>query len=120
MRVGILTGGGDCPGLNAAIRAVVKKGKKYYGMSFVGIRDGWKGIIEADGFDLGDSDISGILVKGGTILGSSRTNLLKMQDGIEKAEAGIKKLKLDALVTIGGDDTLGVAAKLAEHGFPVV
>ncbi|MFH1055540.1 MAG: ATP-dependent 6-phosphofructokinase [Candidatus Altiarchaeota archaeon] len=120
MKIGILTGGGDCPGLNAAIRAVVRKGMREYGMTFVGIRDGWKGMIEADGFELTEGDVSGILVKGGTILGSSRTNPLKMDDGINKVNDGFKKLGLDVLITIGGDDTLGVAAKMSKAGLKVI
>lgn len=119
MKVGVLTGGGDCPGLNAAIRAVVRKGLKS-DMEFVGVRDGWKGMIEADSFPMSRESVSGILVKGGTILGSSRTNPMKMDDGIEKVKAGFGKLGLDALVAIGGDDTLGVAAKMSEAGLKVI
>jgi ATP-dependent phosphofructokinase / diphosphate-dependent phosphofructokinase len=120
MKIGILTGGGDCPGLNAAIRAVVRKGIREYGMEFLGIRDGWKGMLDADGFPLGEEDVSGLLVKGGTILGSSRTNPLKMQDGIRKVNEGFKKLGLDALIAIGGDDTLSVAAGMSKEGLKVI
>lgn len=120
MKVGILTGGGDCPGLNAAIRAVVRKGIHEYDMSFVGIRDGWKGMIEADGFPLKEEDVSGLLVKGGTILGSSRTNPVKMENGIKKVEDGFRKLGLDALVAIGGDDTLYVASEMSKAGLKVI
>jgi ATP-dependent phosphofructokinase / diphosphate-dependent phosphofructokinase len=120
MKIGILTGGGDCPGLNSAIRAVVRKGIREYKMEFTGIRDGWRGMIEADGFPLGEDDVSGLLVKGGTILGSSRTNPLKMQDGIKKVNDGFKRLGLDALITIGGDDTLSVASEMSKQGLKVI
>jgi len=120
MKVGILTGGGDCPGLNSAIRAVVRKGVREYRMEFVGIRDGWRGMIDADGFPLTEEDVSGILVKGGTILGSSRTNPLKMEDGIRKVDEGFAKLGLDALITIGGDDTLSVASEMSKAGLKVI
>lgn len=120
MKIGILTGGGDCPGLNSAIRAVVRKGEKEYNMQFIGIRDGWRGMIDADGFKLTGDDVSGILVKGGTILGSSRTNPIKMEDGIQLVEKGFKKLGIDALIAIGGDDTLSVAAKLSAKGLDVI
>ncbi len=120
MKIGVLTGGGDCPGLNAAIRAVVKKGVREYGMEFTGIRDGWKGMIEADGFPLTLDNVSGILVKGGTILGSSRTNPVKMEGGIQKVLDGFKKLGLDALIAIGGDDTLYVASEMSKNGLDVI
>ncbi|MBD3388194.1 MAG: ATP-dependent 6-phosphofructokinase [Candidatus Altiarchaeales archaeon] len=120
MKVGILTGGGDCPGLNAAIRAVVRKGMKDYGMEFVGVRDGWKGMIEAEYFKIDRNIVSGLLVRGGTMLGSSRTNPMKMDDGIDKVKSGFEKMGLDALIAIGGDDTLGVAAKMAEAGLKVI
>ena len=115
-----MTGGGDCPGLNAAIRAVVRKGAREYGMDFVGIRDGWRGMIEADGFPLTQDSVSGILTKGGTILGSSRTNPIKMEDGIRKVTDGFRKLGLDALIAIGGDDTLYVAAEMSKAGLKVI
>jgi ATP-dependent phosphofructokinase / diphosphate-dependent phosphofructokinase len=120
MKIGVLTGGGDCPGLNAAIRAVVRKGTRDYEMEFVGIRDGWRGMIDADGFKLTQDDVSGLLVKGGTILGSSRTNPLKMEDGIKKVTGGFRKLGLDALIAIGGDDTLSVAAQMSKAGLKVI
>ena len=120
MKLGILTGGGDCPGLNAAIRAVVRKGTKEYGLSFKGIRDGWRGMIDADGFEISDDDVSGILVKGGTMLGSSRTNPLKMENGIELVKEGFKRLKLDGLIAIGGDDTLSVASQMSKSGIDVI
>jgi ATP-dependent phosphofructokinase / diphosphate-dependent phosphofructokinase len=120
MKIGILTGGGDCPGLNAAIRAVVKKGIREHDMEFLGIHDGWQGMIEAKATPLTEDDVSGILVKGGTILGSSRTNPLKIGDGIDKTISGFKKLKLNALIAIGGDDTLSVAAKMSREGLNVI
>ncbi len=117
-KVGILTGGGDCPGLNAAIRAVVKRGHQL-GFEFVGIKDGWKGMIENDSETLREKDVSGILPWGGTILASSRTNPLKIEKGVEKTVANFKKMNLDALIVIGGDDTLGVARHLSKK-IPVV
>lgn len=120
MRVGVLTGGGDCPGLNAVIRAVVRKGVKEYGYEFVGFRDGWKGPLEGLTMPLDISTVRGILPRGGTILGSSRTNPIKVEGGVERIEENLKSLGIDALVAIGGEDTLGVATKLTEHGFHVV
>jgi ATP-dependent phosphofructokinase / diphosphate-dependent phosphofructokinase len=120
MRVGVLTGGGDCPGLNAVIRAVVRKGVTQYGMEFLGFRDGWRGPLEGETMPLDISSVRGILPRGGTILGSSRTNPLKVDGGVERIEANFAALGVDALVAIGGEDTLGVATTLAEHGLPVV
>lgn len=120
MRVGVLTGGGDCPGLNAVIRAVVRKGVSEYGFSFVGFRDGWRGPLEGETMPLDISSVRGILPRGGTILGSSRTNPFKVEGGVERIEANFAELGVDALVAIGGEDTLGVATKLADHGLPVV
>ena len=110
-RVGVLTGGGDCPGLNAVIRAVVKKALQN-NITIVGIKNGWKGLIEGDAMELGLEEIAGILPKGGTILGTSRTNPYKNKGDVDKVIATYKKLKLDALIAIGGEDTLGVANKL--------
>jgi 6-phosphofructokinase 1 len=120
VRVGILTGGGDCPGLNAAIRAVVRKGINRYDDTFVGFRDGWRGPLEGLTVPLNRDAVRGILPRGGTILGSSRTNPFKDGGaGVERVLAAVAEL--DALVAIGGEDTLGVAARLyAEHGVPVV
>ena len=118
-RIGILTGGGDCPGLNAVIRAVVKKSSKN-GWEVLGILDGWKGLIEGNVTPLVEHDISGILPKGGTILGTSRTNPFKDNKNVDSLLANIKKFRLDALVAIGGEDTLGVALKLYKLGVPVV
>ena len=120
MRVGVLTGGGDCPGLNAVIRAVVRRGIQEYGYEFVGFRDGWKGPLEGLTMELGLPQVRGILPRGGTILGSSRTNPVKIDGGIQQIEDNLKRLKIDALIAIGGEDTLGVATVLTEHGFHVV
>ena len=118
--IGILTGGGDCPGLNAVIRAVVRKGITAYRYRFRGILKGWKGMMECDWEPLGLEEISGILPKGGTILGTSRTNPFKEEDGGEIVIDNMRRMKLDALVAIGGEDTLGVANKLTSMGVPVI
>jgi len=119
-RIGILTGGGDCPGLNPAIRAVVLKASSL-GYECLGLRGGWKGMIEADAIPLRPADVVEIIGKGGTLLGTTRTNPYKKEGGVEKVLATFKKLKLDALIPMGGEDTLGVAAKLyAEHKVPIV
>jgi phosphofructokinase-like protein len=120
MRIGVLTGGGDCPGLNAVIRAVVRKGAGIYGHEFVGFRDGWRGPLEGLTRPLGIPDVRGILPRGGTILGSSRTNPLKEEGGVERITENLHQLGVDALIAIGGEDTLGVATKLAERGVHVV
>ena len=120
MRIGVLTGGGDCPGLNAVIRAVVRKGVQHYGHEFVGFRDGWKGPLESLTMPLDVAAVRGILPRGGTILGSSRTNPIKVDGGIERIEENLASLGVDALVAIGGEDTLGVATRLDEHGVRVV
>jgi len=120
MRIGVLTGGGDCPGLNAVIRAIVRKGAEVYGHEFVGFRDGWRGPLEADTMPLDVGTTRGILPRGGTILGSSRTNPIKVEGGIEKIETNLATLGVDGLIAIGGEDTLGVATRLAEHGLRVV
>jgi ATP-dependent phosphofructokinase / diphosphate-dependent phosphofructokinase len=117
----VLTGGGDCPGLNAVIRAVVRKGVQGYGYDFVGFRDGWRGPLEGDTVTLDIQAVRGILPRGGTILGSSRTNPLKSQDGIRRVKENLAKEEVDALIAIGGEDTLGVAARLSsEYGIPCV
>jgi phosphofructokinase-like protein len=116
-KIGILTGGGDCPGLNPVIRAVVRKGLNE-GYEIVGIKNGWKGLIENDCISLNLDSVSGILPKGGTILGTSRTNPYKKEGGLESVRANYKKLGLDALIAVGGEDTLGVAAKLTKDGLP--
>ncbi|MFD2080218.1 6-phosphofructokinase 1 [Actinopolymorpha cephalotaxi] len=120
MRVGVLTGGGDCPGLNAVIRAVVRKGASEYGYDFVGFRDGWKGPLENVTCELGIPQVRGILPRGGTILGSSRTNPFKVDGGVERIKENLASNGVDALVAIGGEDTLGVATKLSELGVNVV
>ncbi len=120
MRVGVLTGGGDCPGLNAVIRAVVRKGVKVHGLEFVGFRDGWKGPLEGMTMELGVPEVRGILARGGTILGSSRTNPFKIEGGVERIKDNLAATGIDALVAIGGEDTLGVATKLADLGVNVV
>lgn len=120
MRVGVLTGGGDCPGLNAVIRAVVRKGSNEYGFEFVGFRDGWRGPLEGETMPLDTEAVRGILPRGGTILGSSRTNLMKIDNGVARVRENLSSLGVDALVAIGGEDTLGVARQLTEQGLPVV
>ncbi|HTW18996.1 MAG TPA: 6-phosphofructokinase [Mycobacteriales bacterium] len=120
MRIGVLTGGGDCPGLNAVIRAAVRKGSEIYGHSFVGFRDGWKGPLEGLTMPLDVSTTRGILPRGGTILGSSRTNPLKVDGGVEQIRANLVALEVDAMIAIGGEDTLGVATAIAGEGLRVV
>jgi ATP-dependent phosphofructokinase / diphosphate-dependent phosphofructokinase len=120
MRIGILTGGGDCPGLNAVIRAVVRRATDH-GHELVGVRDGWRGLTEGIVVPLGRREVSGILPRGGTILGTTRTNPYKVDGGVDAVLANMAEERLDALVVVGGEDTLGVAARLhAEHDLPVV
>src|SRR5674536_52543 len=119
MRIGILTGGGDCPGLNAVIRAVVRKGVGEYGHEFVGFRDGWRGTLEGATMPLDVRAVRGILPRGGTILGSSRTNPIKIERGVETIAGNLRDAGVDALIAIGGEDTLGVAARLHEQNIPV-
>ena len=116
-RIGILTGGGDCPGLNPVIRAVVRKAL-LEGYEIVGIKNGWKGLIENDTMPLNIDAVSGILPRGGTILGTSRTNPYKKEGDLQKVKDNFKKIGLDALVAVGGEDTLGVASKLVKDGLP--
>jgi 6-phosphofructokinase 1 len=120
MRLGVLTGGGDCPGLNAVIRAIVRKGVAEYGHEFVGYRDGWRGPLEGESRELGVPEVRGILPRGGTILGSSRTNPLKEEGGVDRITENLQRDGVDGLIAIGGEDTLGVAAKLHEAGVRVV
>ncbi len=120
MRVGVLTGGGDCPGLNAVIRAVVRKGVREHGFELVGFRDGWRGPLEGRTVPLGIEQCRGILPRGGTILGSSRTNPFAVDDGVQRITDNLAAAGVDALVAIGGEDTLGVATRLAELGVRVV
>ena len=120
MRIGILTGGGDCPGLNAVIRAVVRRSTDR-GHEMVAVRDGWKGLTEGIFAPLGRREVSGILPRGGTILGTTRTNPYEVEGGVESVLRHFGEAQLDALVAIGGEDTLGVAGRLyGEHDFPVV
>lgn len=116
----MLTGGGDCPGLNAVIRGAVRKGVKEYGHEFIGFRDGWRGPLENDTMPLGIDEVRGILPRGGTILGSSRTNPFAIDDGVERIKDNLAANGCDALIAIGGEDTLGVATKLADLGVNVV
>jgi 6-phosphofructokinase 1 len=120
MRVGVLTGGGDCPGLNAVIRAVVRRGEVGYGDRFVGFLDGWRGVVEGRTMTLDVERCRGILPRGGTILGTSRTNPFRIDGGPAKAIETLQNDRIDALVVIGGEDTLGVANNLAGEGVAVV
>ncbi|GAA1019349.1 pyrophosphate--fructose 6-phosphate 1-phosphotransferase [Acrocarpospora pleiomorpha] len=120
MRIGVLTGGGDCPGLNAVIRAVVRKGAGVYGHEFVGFRDGWRGPLEGETMTLDVQAVRGILPRGGTILGSSRTNPIKIEGGVERIKENLETHGVDALIAIGGEDTLGVAKQLFDRGVNVV
>src|SRR5918998_2523167 len=119
-RIGLLTGGGDCPGLNPVIRGIVRKGIDHHGHEIFGFRKGWKGVLENDAIELTRENTSGILHKGGTILGTSRTNVYKTENGEERVLASLKERAIDVLIPIGGDDTLGVARKLYAAGFPTV
>ena len=120
MRIGVLTGGGDCPGLNAVIRAIVQRAIRGHGWQVAGIRHGWRGLLvdEVEPLDL--SKISGILPRGGTILGTTRTNPYKVEGGVESVLRHFGEAQLDALVAIGGEDTLGAASELARGGLPAV
>lgn len=120
MKIGMLTGGGDCPGLNAVIRAVVRKGTFHYHDEFIGYMEGWRGLIEDNSMPLDLDTVAGILPRGGTILRTSRTNPSKRPDGLDRCIATLNKHKIDALIAIGGDDTLSVAQKLYEKGVHVV
>lgn len=116
----MLTGGGDCPGLNAVIRAIVRKGIDHHGHAIVGFADGWRGPLENDYRELTIENTRGILHQGGTILGTSRTNPSKEPDGLETVKDNLEKAGIDALIAIGGEDTLGVAASLADEGVDLV
>ena len=120
MRLGVLTGGGDCPGLNAAIRAVVRKAEASYADEIVGFRDGWRGVIEDTAIPLDIERCRGILPRGGTILGTSRTNPFKVEEGVKQVFATIERRGLDGIVAIGGEGTLSASRRLAEMGLPVV
>jgi phosphofructokinase-like protein len=120
MRVGMLTGGGDCPGLNAVIRAVVRKGEGQYGHNVVGFRHGWRGVIEGETIDLSTENTRGLLHRGGTILGTARTNPYKTDDGPARVLETLESEHIDALIVIGGEDTLGVASRLSREGVKIV
>ena len=120
MKIGVLSGGGDAPGINAVIRAVVRKGIRNYDYEIVGIKDGWRGLLEDAFMPLTLETISGLLPRGGSILGTSRTNPFKRNGGPQKVLDAAKENGIDAVVVIGGDDTLGVAAKMSELGLPCV
>jgi ATP-dependent phosphofructokinase / diphosphate-dependent phosphofructokinase len=121
VRVGVLTGGGDCPGLNAVIRAIVRKGIDQHGHAIVGFRDGWRGPLENAYEELTIESTRGILPRGGTILGTSRTNPLSRDGGAAQIRENLRSLHLDGLIAIGGEDTLGAAARLhADHDLPIV
>jgi 6-phosphofructokinase 1 len=120
MRVGILTGGGDCPGLNAVIRAAVRKGRRVYGDELVGFRDGWRGVMDQDFMQLDIDVMRGTLPLGGTILGTSRINPFMTDDGIDRVGACISAMDLDAIIAIGGEGTLSCANELHRLGFPIV
>ena len=116
----MLTGGGDCPGLNAVLRAAVRKGQQHYGDELIGFRDGWKGVVEGIVEPLDIERMRGTLPRGGTILGSSRTNPYKLEGGVDRVVTTLHEQRIDALIAIGGEDTLGVASKLHDEGVKVV
>jgi len=120
MRIGMLTGGGDCPGLNAVIRAVVHKGVQHYGDEFIGFMEGWRGVLDDRTMPLSMKTMSGMLHRGGTVLRSSRTNVKKIEGGFERCLKVIQDEKLDALIAMGGDDTQSISVELAERGVKVV
>jgi ATP-dependent phosphofructokinase / diphosphate-dependent phosphofructokinase len=120
VRLGVLTGGGDCPGLNAVIRAVVRRGVGAHGMEFLGIQDGWHGLLEDATQPLGIAQTTGILPRGGTILGSSAANPYRFEGGPGKVVATLERHELDGLVAIGGEGTLGAAARLVDEGVRIV
>ena len=120
MRIGILTSGGDAPGLNAVIRGAVLHGERRHGMSFVGIKDGWRGLVESDLRPLSRSDVKGIVKVGGTILGSSRTNPFDGDGGVDRINRVMADAEMDALLVIGGEGTLAAANRLADEGIKIV
>ena len=120
MRIGILTGGGDCPGLNAAIRAVVKRGTTVHGHSIVGFRNGWRGFLDGDAIPLDRNDVQGTLVQGGTMLGTARCHPHEEQGGLARAQEVVEAERLDAIICIGGDGSLTAAARVGETGVPVI
>jgi 6-phosphofructokinase 1 len=120
MRIGLLTGGGDCPGLNAVIRAVVRKGILHYGDEFVGFLEGWRGVLDDRTMPLDLQTTSGILHRGGTILRSSRTNVKKIDGGFDTCLSVLSRHKIDALIAMGGDDTQSISVELVKRGIPCV
>lgn len=120
MRVGMLTGGGDCPGLNAVLRGAVRKGERVFHDELVGFRDGWRGVIQGEVEELSIERLRGTLPRGGTIIGTSRTNPYKVDGGVDRVKQTLDDLKIDALIAVGGEDTLGVANKLWAEGVKVV
>jgi ATP-dependent phosphofructokinase / diphosphate-dependent phosphofructokinase len=120
MRIGMLTGGGDCPGLNAVMRAVVRKGERAHGDELIGFLDGWRGVMDGEHIPLDVEALRATLPQGGTIIGSSRTNPFNVEGGAEQVTGTLARMGVDALVAIGGDDTLGVAQRLFDQGVPVV
>jgi ATP-dependent phosphofructokinase / diphosphate-dependent phosphofructokinase len=120
MRIGVLTGGGDCPGLNAVIRGVVRRGIDAHGFDLLGFHYGWAGVLAGEARELTSEATKGILPRGGTILGTSRTNPYKSDDGEQRVKDSLKRLGVDALIPIGGEDTLGVARRLSAAGVPVI
>jgi phosphofructokinase-like protein len=120
MKIGILTGGGDCPGLNAVIRAIVRKGIFHYGDQFTGFMEGWRGVLENVAVPLDLNAVAGILPRGGTILRTSRTNPAKQENGLERCMENLKRNGVEALITLGGDDTQSVSLKLFERGVKMV
>jgi phosphofructokinase-like protein len=120
MRLGVLTGGGDCPGLNAIIRAIVRKGVGSHGHTFVGFRDGWRGLIDDDAVELTLPVVRGILHRGGTILGSSGANPFRVDGGVERIQEALKIREIDGVIAIGGEGTLGAGARLGELGVAIV
>lgn len=120
MKVGVLSGGGDAPGINAVIRAIVRKGIQNYGFEILGIRDGWAGLLEARYMPLDINSASGLLPRGGSILGTSRTNPFKTENGPERIMRNAKESEIDAVIAIGGDDTLSVADKMGKSGLQCV
>ena len=120
MKVGILSGGGDAPGINAVLRAIVRKAIQNYGYETFGIKDGWRGLVEGEFIPLDLKNISGLLPRGGSILGTSRTNPFKSEDGVKQILKNVSEQGVEAVIVIGGEDTLGVAYKLYEMGLPIV
>jgi len=120
MTIGILTSGGDCPGLNAVIRGAVRKGTEIHGLDFVGFKDGWRGLIDDDTMPLTRNEIQGISKQGGTILGTSRTNPFSEGGGVERVQEVLEKNGVDALIAIGGEGTLAAAKRLTDAGINIV